>query len=43
MAQIAAKKKEIEDELTEAQKTCEHVDDGGMIEGHCTKCLIGFG
>jgi hypothetical protein len=30
--------------LKEDQKNCSpHIDDGGMFEGHCTKCGIGFG
>jgi hypothetical protein len=40
--QIDEKRREIEDELEAAQKTCKHVDDGGMFYGSCKLCGLMF-
>jgi len=39
-AAVVAKKKELQDELEEAQRLCpKHIDDGRMFEGACVKCM----
>jgi hypothetical protein len=36
---LAAKHKELDDQLRDAQLACNpHTDNGGMFEGACTKC-----
>lgn len=34
---------ELDAELHDLQKSCKHVDDGGMFEGRCKKCGLMFG
>ena len=40
---VEERRRDINDELKNAQKKCKHVDDGGMISGSCTKCGLDLG